>query len=82
MEYYFLLVNVFAFFLFGLDKRKSKRKQYRIPEKVLFLVTFLGGSFGSLFGMFYFHHKNKKKKFLFLVPLSCFLWVLFLIFFL
>ncbi len=74
MIYYFLLLNLLSFFLFGWDKKKSQKHEYRIPEKVLLLITFVGGTFGSLFGMFYFHHKSKKSKFLLLVPFSCLLW--------
>ena len=76
MIYYFLVINILSFLLFGIDKKKSMKKEYRIPEKVLFLITFLGGTFGSLFGMFFFHHKNRKLKFLIFIPL-CLLWVFF-----
>lgn len=79
MFYYFFIMNILSFFLFGLDKKKSIKKEYRIPEKVLFLITVLGGAFGSLFGMFFFHHKNRKLKFLLFVPLSCILWIFLLL---
>lgn len=79
MDYYFFIMNILSFFLFGLDKKKSIKKEYRIPEKVLFLITVLGGSFGSLFGMFFFHHKNRKLRFLLFVPLSCILWIFLLL---
>ena len=77
MIYYFLGMNIVSFILFGVDKKRSKCHAYRIPEKVLLLITFLGGTFGSLFAIFYFHHKNRKIKFLILVPLACFMWMLF-----
>lgn len=79
MTYYFLIINILSFIMFGIDKRKSIKKEYRIPEKVLFLITFIGGAFGSLFGMFFFHHKNRKLKFLFFIPLCCMLWVFLLL---
>ena len=33
---YFLIINVIAFSLMGLDKRKAKKKQWRTPESTLF----------------------------------------------
>lgn len=76
IDYYLILINIFAFILFGIDKQKSIKKEYRIPEKALFIISFLGGAFGSLFGMFFFHHKNRKIKFLILIPICCILWCL------
>lgn len=66
---YFLLMNVIAFLLMGMDKQKAKRHAYRISEAMLLLPAFLFGSFGSYLGMHFFHHKTKKKKFTILVPL-------------
>ena len=63
-----LIINIVAFAAFGIDKLKAKKKQWRIPEAVLLLLAFLGGSVGSLAGMYLFHHKTKHKKFTFFVP--------------
>lgn len=41
---YFLIINVIAFSLMGLDKRKAKKKQWRTPESTLFLSAAAGGS--------------------------------------
>ena len=41
--YYLLFINLFAFILMGLDKRKAKRGAWRIPERTLFLPVLLGG---------------------------------------
>ena len=43
-----LLINLFAFALYGIDKAKAKRGAWRIPEATLLLVAFLGGSFGIM----------------------------------
>ena len=74
MLYYFFVMNIVSFFLFGVDKQKSKKKEYRIPERYLLGSAWIGGSFGALFAMFYFHHKNRKGKFLLVIPLTCILW--------
>ena len=44
-------------------KTKAKKKQWRIPERILLTVAFLGGSLGSILGMQLFRHKTKHLKF-------------------
>ena len=66
--YYLLIVNVVAFLLYGLDKRKAIKGQWRIPEKVLLGMAVIGGAIGALFGMLVFHHKIRKWKFMLGVP--------------
>lgn len=41
---YFIIINVIAFSLMGLDKRKAKKKQWRTPESTLFLSAAAGGA--------------------------------------
>ena len=60
---YLLVVNVVAFALMGIDKRKAVRQQWRIPEKTLFLSAIIGGSIGSIAGMQVFRHKTKHWYF-------------------
>ncbi len=62
-------VNLFAFVLYGVDKRKAKRDAWRIRESTLLLVAAMGGSLGALLGMELFRHKTKHAKFRVLVPL-------------
>lgn len=66
---YLIIVNLLSFSLFGIDKRRSKKKLWRIPESTLLGISLLGGSLGSIFGMSFFRHKTKKKKFTILVPI-------------
>ncbi len=66
---YICVINVMAFFLYGLDKQKAKRHKWRIPEATLLGVAVLGGSIGAFLGMRIFHHKTKKAKFYVGVPL-------------
>ena len=51
-----------------IDKRKAKKKKWRIPEATLMGVAALGGSIGSLFGMYAFRHKTLHKKFTVGIP--------------
>ena len=68
-----VLINLAAFFTFGLDKWKAKRGEKRegvrrIPEKNLFLLALAGGSLGALLGMRVFHHKTLHRHFRFGIP--------------
>lgn len=65
---YLLLLNVFGFLAMYSDKQKAIRKQYRIPEKTLFMLAFLGGSLGTTLGMNVFRHKTKHWYFKFGMP--------------
>ena len=58
-----LLWNFFIFILYGIDKYKSKRGHWRIPEKYLLLGAFIFGGFGAWFGGLIFHHKTRKWYF-------------------
>ena len=56
-------VNLATFFLFFADKSQASSKNLRVPERILFLATFLGGPIGALLGMHVFRHKTKKASF-------------------
>ena len=60
---YFIVINLFGFFIMWLDKRKAKKGAWRIPEKTLFIVTALGGGIGTIAGMYTFRHKTQKSVF-------------------
>ena len=51
------------------DKHKAKKKLWRIPEVTLMTVAALGGSVGSLLGMYTVRHKTKHPKFTVGIPL-------------
>jgi len=65
---YVLMVNLTAFILFGVDKRRAKKGLWRIPEKTLFLAALLGGCPGAILGMKAFHHKTLHKRFRYGLP--------------
>ena len=58
-----VVMNLLAFALMGIDKRKAKRGAWRAPEKTLFLVTALFGGVGGTAGMYFFRHKTKHWYF-------------------
>ena len=51
------------------DKWKAKKNRWRIRESTLLLVAALGGSVGSLAGMYLFRHKTLHLKFTVGIPL-------------
>ena len=66
---YLLIVNAIGFILMLVDKIKAKKHLWRIPEATLFLVAVIGGSIGSILGMYTFRHKTKHIKFTVGMPL-------------
>ena len=65
---YLILINLIAFFLMGIDKRKARTGAWRIPEKTLFLSSILGGSIGAIAGMQLFRHKTRHQSFVVGMP--------------
>ena len=65
---YLLLINAVGFVLMLVDKQKAKRGAWRIPEATLMGVAAIGGSIGSLIGMYTFRHKTKHLKFTIGIP--------------
>lgn len=60
---YLLLINLVALVVYGVDKRRAKKGQWRISEKTLFLLPLAGGSVGAIAGMYLFRHKTKHWYF-------------------
>ena len=65
---YLLIVNAVGWLLMLADKRKAQKKLWRIPESTLLMVAAIGGSIGSLAGMYTFRHKTKHLKFTLGIP--------------
>lgn len=66
---YLLLINAAGFAIMCLDKRYAKKKMRRVPESTLLWVAALGGSAGSLAGMYLARHKTRHIKFTVTVPI-------------
>lgn len=75
ISYYLVVINVVAFILYGLDKAKAVKHQWRIPEATLLGAAFAGGAFGAFAGMIVFHHKTRKMKFRILIPIAILIWL-------
>lgn len=66
---YLILINLVGFFLMGIDKLKSKKRGFRIPEATLFAAAIFGGSIGAWAGMYIFRHKTRHWYFIYGLPL-------------
>ena len=66
--FYLIMINLFGFLSMGLDKSKARRGKWRIKERTLFLIALVGGSTGSLCGMYFFRHKTKHRSFVIGIP--------------
>lgn len=60
---YLIAVNIFTLILMWWDKRKAKKKNWRVARATLLLLAFIGGALGLFFGMFKFRHKTLKRSF-------------------
>ena len=67
--YYLFAINIVSFFLYGIDKYKAKKGQWRISEATLLTMAAIGGSIGAWAGMRLWHHKTMHKKFNYGIPL-------------
>ena len=63
-------LNIVTFLIYGLDKYRARRNQFRISEKMLLLFAILGGGVGASMAMNVFRHKTQHKIFTVGVPLS------------
>lgn len=65
---YLLIINALGFLLMLMDKFKARNGLWRIPEATLIGVAALGGSIGSLAGMYLVRHKTQHPKFTVGIP--------------
>ena len=59
----FAALSAAAFLLYGLDKLKAKMDAWRIAEKTLLGLSFIGGAAGGLLAMLLFRHKTRHWYF-------------------
>ncbi len=78
---YLLIINALGFLLMLADKQKARKNRWRIPEATLMTVAALGGSAGSLLGMYTVRHKTRHLKFTLGIPLILSVQIGILIFF-
>lgn len=72
-------LNIIGFILMWHDKRCAQNGQWRVKERTLLLLSLVGGSVGTLLGMYKFRHKTKHAAFKYGIPLIIILQVSFII---
>ena len=67
---YFVIISAISFVITLYDKFASKYiRRARIPEAMLLLLSFAGGSIAMLVTMLSIRHKTRKHKFMIGIPL-------------
>lgn len=66
----YTMMNVMAFSLYGLDKRRAKQSRWRIRESTLLAATWLMGGVGAWLGMRVFRHKTLHRAFAVSAPVA------------
>lgn len=56
-------INLITFATYGWDKRCARYGGWRVPEKTLHALAFIGGTLGAYLGSKYFRHKTIKGSF-------------------
>ncbi len=75
LTYYLMIMTIVGFLIMGIDKSKAVKKEWRISEKVLFLIQILGGAIGGTIGMYTFRHKTKHRQFIIGFPMIALVWI-------
>jgi len=68
MLIYLLVINALGFAVMLYDKYLAKNNLWRIPEATLLGIAVIGGSIGSLVGMYTVRHKTRHLKFTLGIP--------------
>lgn len=76
---YLIFINIITFFVMLIDKKKAEHMKWRVKESSLLTLALIGGSIGEIIGMYVFHHKTKKIKFVLGIPTIILLQVLIVI---
>lgn len=79
---YLIIINAAGLLFMLTDKAKAKNGSFRIPEKLLLGIGFLGGSLGCTLGMYLIRHKTQKMAFSMGFPATMFLHLVIFLYFL
>ena len=65
---YYAVINVLTAVAFVVDKHKARHGRRRISERTLLGLSLVGGALGGLVGMYTAHHKTRKPRFRYGLP--------------
>jgi len=57
-----------GFIVVGADKKKARKRLWRIPEKTFFFLSLLGACPGVYLGLLLFRHKTRHWYFMWGIP--------------
>lgn len=75
---YLLVINIITSLVFIYDKSASINNKWRIPERVLWLLSLAGGALFAYLTMITIRHKTQKKDFKLFMPTLMFLQIILL----
>lgn len=58
-----MILNIWTFMLFGIDKIRAQNRSWRVAETTLLGLAIIGGSPGAYAGRTLFRHKTRKASF-------------------
>ena len=73
---YLLIIGVIGIIFLRIDKYKATHEKWRIKERTLHILEFLGGVFLMLPAMYIIRHKNKKASFYVITYAALFVWLI------
>ena len=65
---YGIVINLIAFAMYGIDKLRARRGGRRTPERILLIMSAIGGSMGAIVAMQLLRHKTQHAQFHYGVP--------------
>ncbi len=68
ITYYLIIINIISFILFAIDKFLAIKQKRRVRNSTLLGLSILGGSIGSIFGMYTFRHKTQRWYYKYGIP--------------
>ena len=72
---YLLIIGVIGIIFLRIDKYKATHEKWRIKERTLHILEFLGGVFLMLPAMYIIRHKNKKAAFYVITYVALAVWL-------
>lgn len=72
---YLIIIGIIGIIFLRIDKYKATHEKWRIKERSLHILEFLGGVFLMLPAMYIIRHKNKKAAFYVITYVALAVWL-------
>lgn len=64
-----VIVNVIGVLVTSWDKRRARRREWRVRESTFWMIAALGGGLLTFLTMLFIHHKTRHRSFMIGIPL-------------